>query len=299
MSETGPETGPGTLSAREVGTHTVANTTLLDERLVMAYATSINDQNEAYFDDTRPGGLNVHPGIVFSLQWNSRFRPGQPVNMRAAPYGVHAHTDLSIVRPFSCGEAITTQGRLIARQQIPPGVYSVERYTMRDAKGDVIAILDYNGITRGATLEGDNVRIDDDVPEPAFEPTSEGEPDWIDHIHVPRHAGQQYTECARIYNPIHTERSVALAAGLPDIILHGSATKAMALSSVIQHCFEGDARRITRLSGQLRAMVLMNTDIRVVCHQVSDDETERKIRFSVLNQDSKPAIANGFVVGRL
>ena len=189
MSETGPETGPGTLSAREVGTHTVANTTLLDERLVMAYATSINDQNEAYFDDTRPGGLNVHPGIVFSLQWNIRFRPGQPVNMRAAPYGVHAHTDLSIVRPFSCGEAITTQGRLIARQQIPPGVYSVERYTMRDAKGDVIAVLDYNGITRGATLEGDNVRIDDDVPEPAFEPTSEGEPDWIDHIHVPRHAG--------------------------------------------------------------------------------------------------------------
>ena len=26
-----------------------------------------------------------------------------------------------------------------------------------------------------------------------------------------------YTECARIWNPIHTDRAVALAAGLPDI----------------------------------------------------------------------------------
>ena len=290
--------GPGTITTTEVGTHTVATTTLLDARLVMAYATSINDENEAYFDDTRAGGLNVHPGIVFSLQWKSRFRPGQPTNMRAAPFGVHAHTDLRIVRPFQSGEAVTTQGRLVARQQIPPGVYSVERYTLSDTHGEVIAILDYNGITRGATLDGDDVRVEDDVPEPDFAPNIDGQPEWTHEVHVPLHAGQQYTECARIYNPIHTERSVALAAGLPDIILHGSATKAIALSSVVDHCFDGDARCITRLGGQLRAMVLMNTDIQVVCHQVNDTDGERVVRFSVLNEYGQSAIDGGFVVGR-
>ena len=42
-----------------------------------------------------------------------------------------------------------------------------------------------------------------------------------------------YSECARIWNPIHTDRAAALAAGLPDIILHGTATLAKAVSWII------------------------------------------------------------------
>ncbi|MEO2176242.1 MAG: hypothetical protein ABGY96_19330, partial [bacterium] len=92
--------GPGEITTTEVGSYTVAKTVLLDARRIMAYAAGINDINEAYFDDTRSGGLNVHPGICFSLQWNSRFRIDQPTNYRAAPFGVHAETDLRIHQPF-------------------------------------------------------------------------------------------------------------------------------------------------------------------------------------------------------
>ena len=77
--------GPGVVTADDVGLYTIANTVLLDSRFTMAYAAGINDCNPAYFDDLRPGGLQVHPGISFSLQWASRFRPDQKHNPRAAP----------------------------------------------------------------------------------------------------------------------------------------------------------------------------------------------------------------------
>ncbi len=284
----------------------------------MAYAAGINDANPAYFDDLREGGLNIHPGICFSLQWASRFRPDQKPNLRAAPYGVHASTDLRIYRPFKPGEAITTQGRLVQKRQFRSGIYSVDRYRMTASNGELIAELDYNGITRGATLDGPDVIVEEEMSLPRF-PDVTGEPlikhdednpgkparllrdsgradfgplkaHWRKEIPIGLHAGQQYTECARIYNPIHTEPSVARAAGLPDIILHGSATKAMSLSAVVNQCFDGDATRVTLLCGQLRGMVLMNSVISVegLAEEVVDGEKRVFFRTVIKHDEENP-----------
>ena len=121
------------------------------------------------------------------------------------------------------------------------------------------------------------------------------EPLWTKELVVGLHAGQQYTECANIYNPIHTEPSVAKAAGLPDMILHGSATKAIALMTVVDECLGGDADRVTRLTGQLRGMVLMDTMVKVECWTEEIVEGEVRISFRVLNDQGDPAISNGAI----
>ena len=288
--------GPGELEVNDVGGYTVAKTYQLDARRIMAYASGINDTNEAFYDDTRAGGLDVHPAICFALQWNTRFRPDLPPNPRAAPFGVHAETDLRIYHPFQQNQIVTVQGQLISRRKIPPGVFSVDRFRFTDSKGTLLAELDYNGITRGATLNGADKEIEVSPTVPRLEQVSGSL--WRESIYVPRHAGQQYTECADIFNPIHTERSVALAAGLPDIILHGSATKAHALTQIVNRCFDGDVKKVTRLYGQLRAMVLMDTTITVQCLAEETDGDEKRIFYRVLNQDGESAIANGVVCGR-
>jgi acyl dehydratase len=292
------ETGPGVITTDDVGLLSIARTTLLDSRTTMAYAAAINDDNPAYFDDLRPGGLSVHPCIAFSLQWASRFRPDQKPNLRAAAYGVHASTDLRIHRPFKAGEAITTQGQMVQKRQLRPGVYNVDRYRMTASDGSLVAELDYNGIIRGATLAGPDASVAEEPTQPPFGAVS-GEAIWQTDVVIGLHAGQQYTECANIYNPIHTEPSVAKAAGLPEIILHGSATKAMALTAVINQCFDADASRITRLCGQLRGMVLMNTTITVegLAEEVVDGE--KRVLFRALNDQGQPAISNGIVCGRV
>lgn len=291
------DSGPGVLSTDDVGKYTVATTRVLDSRFTMSYAASINDTNPAYFDDLRSSGLDIHPGIVFSLQWASRFRPDQTPNFRAAAFGVHASTDLRIHRPFIAGEAITTQGQMVQKRQVRPGVYNVDRYRMLDSDGELVAELDYNGITRGATLDGPDVIAAEEPAQPEFTQVSE-QALWRTEIPIGLHAGQQYTECAQIYNPIHTEPSVAKAAGLPDIILHGSATKAMSLTAVVNQCFDGDVTCVTRLCGQLRGMVLMNSTITVegLAEEIVDGE--KRVFFRTVNAQGQAAISNGIVCGR-
>lgn len=291
------DAGPGILTTDHVGLLTIAKTTLITTRAAMAYAAAVNDANAAYFDDLAPGGVNVHPGIAFALQWPSRFRPDQEANPRAAPYGVHASTDLTIHRPFRTGEAVTTQGRTIQMRQTRPGVYNVDRYRMTASNGELIAELYYNGITRGATLAGPAAIVDEEPVWPEVSAPA-GTAIWREDVPVALHAAQQYTECAQIYNPIHTEPSVAKAAGLPGIILHGSATKAMSLSVVINRCFGGDATRITRLCGQLRAMVLMDTTIAVETLAEEVVDGEKRVLFRTVTEDGQPAIRNGIVCGR-
>ena len=88
---------------------------------------------------------------------------------------------------------------------------------------------------------------------------------------------------------------MAKAAGLPDIILHGSATKAIGLMAIVDECLDGDADRVTRLIGQLRGMVLMDT--KVVVESWAEDIVgdEMRIAFRVLNEAGEPAVSNGVI----
>lgn len=289
--------GAGKVSLDGLGCYTIAKTTLLDARKIMAYASAIDDTNEAYFDDLRPFGLSVHPAICFSLQWNARFLADKKPDMRQLSFSVHADTDLRIHSPFKQGEAITTQGQLVQRRQIKPGVYSVDRYRMTNSFGELKAELDYNSIIRGGVLDGKDGEVESSPAKPEPQKLSD-EPLWSETIQIPLHAGQKYTECASIYNPIHTEPSVAKKAGLAQIILHGSATKAYALTQIINRHFGGDARRITRLSGQLRGMVFMKSHIKVQCLAVQQASNETQVFFRVLNSQGQQAVASGIVCGK-
>lgn len=287
--------GPGQLSSENVGQYTIAKTFECTPRRIMAYAAGIGDSNPAYFDDLSEGGLIGHPFMAYTFEWNSRFMPQVRPNPRAGPYGVHASTDLQFNRPFREGDVITSQGRNISSRQIKPGVLSTTRYRMTDASGDLVAKLDTAGITRGATLAGEDVILEQSMPVPqAIESTGTV---WTSSVFIPRQAGQTYTECADIYNPIHTERRVAIAAGLPDIILHGSATQAIAMSHIIDKSLAGDPARVRRFVGQLRAMVLMETTIEIRClAERTNSKGELEIFFEVLNAEGRPAVANGVVV---
>ena len=109
---------------------------------------------------------------------------------------------------------------------------------------------------------------------------------------IPREMPHVYTECASIWNPIHTERAVALAAGLPDIILHGTATWALAGREVLRLYADGDPRRLRRLHGRFRAMVLPGTEIKIEQRRGRDGA----VHFVVRNHRGEPAIDQGFAV---
>ena len=103
-------------------------------------------------------------------------------------------------------------------------------------------------------------------------------------------AAHTYTECARIWNPIHTDRRFALAAGLPDIILHGTATLALAVSRIVEEVV-GNPARVRRIGGRFSAMVMMPCVLTLVIH----GRQPGMVGFSVLTDDGDIAFSNGFL----
>jgi acyl dehydratase len=286
-----------TVPSASAGFRTVARTYEISVRMAQAYAAGVGDRNPLYFNDDSPQGVLAPPGLVYRLQWNARDMPAAPMGTTPPTQYVHASTDLRFERPLRAGDVITVQGRRIVVMQRPPGVYVVTRFEMRDATGALVATLDDGGMARGARIDGPEISLEDAPPLPR--PTGRESDGWSAAVPIAREAPHVYTECADIWNPIHTERRVALAAGLPDIILQGSATTALAARELVNRIASGDPARLTRLAGQFRAMVIPGQEIRVVCSGTSTgEEGERVAFFEVLNSKGEPAVKGGTAVFR-
>jgi acyl dehydratase len=129
--------------------------------------------------------------------------------------------------------------------------------------------------------------IEPPAREPQLEDDVTGAPDERP-ITLDRWFAHRYTECASIWNPIHTERRVALAAGLPNIIVHGTALWALAGRTVTA---SRPGRRLTRLGGTFSAMVEPGSTI-TVRHAPSAPDLD-VVRFEILNAAGRRAVSRG------
>src|SRR5581483_12298359 len=159
--------------------------------------------------------------------------------------GVHAAHDVTIHRLPAAGETLRTAATVVALERRPSGAGLLTRLDTVDAAGRSLWTTYNRGVYRGVELAGEPVRLDAPPALPAGSP----EGGFSATVAVPWNAAHVYTECADIWNPIHTERAVALAAGLPDIILHGTATLGYAAQTIVDWLCEGDPARLRRLTG--------------------------------------------------
>jgi acyl dehydratase len=233
-----------TLPDRIVGVETGPDEQHIDKRWLMAYNAALGQVDET-----------PHPLFPVCYEWPAtrrlRERAGLvPIDARL----VHAQHDLIIHRKPK-EEKLLVSGEVVAAIQRKPGVLVVFRFTTRDARGELVSTTDFGALYRGVNLEGGDRSIAEVSDPPAHEATLEP----AGRIDIPATAAHVYTECARIWNPIHTEREYARAAGLPDIILHGTATLAFSVSRLISHFHTSIGRIRCRFSG----MVLMPSTLTV------------------------------------
>ncbi len=182
----------------------------------------------------------------------------QEINARL----VHAQHDLTIHRQPR-EEKLSVRGSVVACLQRKPGTLVVFRFETKDEKGEAVSTTDYGMLYRGVMLEGGDrstASIADPPPHGRDLPS-------IGDFSVAATAGHVYTECARIWNPIHTDPEYARAAGLPGIILHGTATLALSVSKILEK-LKIEVRRVRcRFAG----MVLMPSTLTVHASRADDE----------------------------
>lgn len=266
----------------------------LDRRWAMNYAASIDDRSDVLYD-TRKGPIPVHPMFLAHPEWESQkqLRELTCLDANEQSRAVQVTHDSQLYRPLTSGMVLTTEATVIGVERRRAGAWSTVRYTTT-SEGELIASTTVAALYRGVEVDGD------DRPAPPQSPLDAPEGDKgeqvVEVLDLPSTACHLYSECARIWNPIHTDLGIAAAAGLPGLILHGTATLAKAVSAITRKLTGGSPENITRISGRFQAMVIVPTSLTLTFQtQTLDASGKQRVMFTVLTPSGDQAITGGIV----
>ncbi len=283
------------VSAGAVGTKLNEQQLEVSKRRVLAFSAVIGDTADAVFDDARPDGIVALPQYCVSLEWPMASAPETAAALGLvageAKAVIHLRQDSEFHSEIRPGDRLTLSTTLTGVRSTARGAVVRSRAeTINNATGAKVVTSRSDALFVGVSVDGNDASVEaPDGQEAEDLPSSAARID----VHIARALPHLYTECAQIWNPIHTERAAALAAGLPDIILHGTATWALAGQEIAKCYADGNARRLRRLAGEFSAMVIPGKDI-VIEHAPSATDP-RVVRFVVRNHEGALAIENGLV----
>ena len=287
------------INAELVGSSTGVHRHEVDARWTMAYSAALGDTGPHYLDTT--GEVVAHPLFTIAPEWavqcESRdFLAANGLTWDEQLRSVHATHDCHVHRLVRPGDRLDTRATVVLAEERRPGAYVVTRLDTADAEGAPVCTTYQASLYRGVEIEGGERTCAAPPAVPAAAAANGAPPLAEVPVPVPANLAHVYTECTRIWNPIHTDRAVARRMGLPDVILQGSATLALAVSRIVEYAADGDPASVRRLGGMFRGMVLMPSEIRVRVLADEAAEPGRLVAWDVVNADGRPAITNGFVV---
>jgi acyl dehydratase len=298
----------GTLDAAMIGATVGPITHEIDARWLMAYAAGLGETDARYYDTLRVGGPMAHPVFPVCYEWPTAVAlRDKTVPADIQPQSVHASHRLTIHRSPRDGDTLHTTARVIEVAPRRSGTLVVSRFETVDARGEPVSTTDYGSIYRDVALAGaDNAHRQPKAvvagaagggpgPLPGLGPglpsavPGAAAVDWEARVDVPANAAWVYTECARIWNPIHTDVSVAQRAGLSAPILHGTATLALAVSRIVARDLGGVAERVREIHVRFSGMVPMPS-ILIVRRCAMND---RGIAFDAVSESGAPILSQG------
>ena len=252
----------------------------VDARWLMAYSAGLGETDPRYYDTEH--GAMAHPLFPVCYEWPV----AQPLRALPAlrplfPQLLHAQHDLTIHRPPRAGDELRVSARIVAVAQRRPGAFVVFRFEARDQAGERVSTTDFGALYRGVTVEGGDRQVED-IDDPGRHPS---DLPGIGQLQITANAAHVYTECARIWNPIHTDIAYARAAGLPTIILHGTATLALSISKVLTALGQ-DPASVRRVQCRFSGMVPMPATL-----TVHASRGPGRIAFETRNERSEAVVA--------
>jgi acyl dehydratase len=280
----------------------------LDARWLMAYAASLGERDPRYYDTQGAHGPLAHPVFPVCYEWPAAVAiRDQTIPAALHPRSVHASHRLVIHRPPRAGDTLLTTARVTDVRPRRSGTLIVTRLETVDAAGSPITTTDYGSVYRGVLLAdlgepspdgeaaaggGEASRANASLSEEASPPPAAAAISWQDRVDVEATCALVYTECARIWNPIHTDVAVARAAGLRDPILHGTATLALAVSRVVARELGGEPGRVAEIRARFTGMVALPSSF-TVRGRARDGHC---VAFDAVGSDGRAVLGQGVVI---
>lgn len=260
-------------------------------RETMNYAAAVGDLNSRYFDDTNPGGLVAPPMFAVATTWplvsGLQALLGEAIPAAAMMRLVHASEHLVFHQPLRPGRTLLIGGAVTSLTPTAAGALMTLRLDATERNGEPVFTERVGAMFRGVACDG--AALPGEVPSAPQQPEDGAEPTWEVELPVRFEAAHLYDGCTDIVFPIHTSRAFALAAGLPGIVLQGTATLAMAARELLDEEGGSDPACLRELSCRFTGMVLPGDPIVVRAWRKSDG----LVLFKVLDKNGRPAVDLG------
>lgn len=245
------------ISTSAIGSRIVREAGALSLRRCLSYAAALSPEQGPFLIDKEPGYPIILPTIIHALEW--------PTSMAARSYstldvtadelgrGVHHGQDTIFHKRLRLNDEIISEARIEDVRETSTGARTTVYIVHRDRNSVQLAESWIDHIYRDVDVAGVGRSDTTRPPWPAHQAPTQ----WR-HTEIPISAGLPhiYSECARIWHPIHGETTRARAAGLPGIILHGSCTLGVIAARLIAGAVPGSLLSLRRIAAQFTGFVL-------------------------------------------
>jgi acyl dehydratase len=251
------------------------------------YARAYNDDNPAFFDATRPGGIVAPPMFGVTVTWQSVLAAvGDPQVQADLLRLVHGEQDmefLSLIRP---GDRITSTSKIVSIETKSSGETMVLELEAHNQRGEPVQKTLFGVFIRASGSRSG-------AAEPAVEQPARGEPLFAISQAIDKDQTFRYAEASGDQNPIHTNEAVAKMAGLRGIIVHGLCTMAFTSKVMIDRLCGGDPARLKRLRVRFSRPVLPGQTITTKVWADGERGGRKIFAYETYNPEGQAVIKSG------
>jgi acyl dehydratase len=263
-------------------------TTEVSREAIEKYARAYNDDNPAFFDVKRPGGIVAPPLFGVVVTWPSLVQAvGDPELQVDLLRLLHGEQDMEFFNPIRPGDRITSNAKIASIQTKPTGeTLSIELDSFGHNREPKVRVVFGAFIrTGGSRKTGDNEQNMAKAERAAALVT----------VSQPIDADQtfRYAEASGDLNPIHVDENVARMAGLRGIIVHGLCTMAFTSKVMIDKLCGGDPTRLKRLRVRFVRPVFPGQTITTKVWPEGEGNGRRLYAYETCNPEGRAVIRGG------
>jgi acyl dehydratase len=252
---------------------------------IQNYARAYNDDNPAFFDQSRPGGIVAPPMFGVTVIWGAIMKVMMDSDLQADFLRlVHGEQDMEFPNPIRPGDVITASAKIISIETKATGETMTVELNAANQKGQPVDKTLFIAFIRGSR----NREAAASEPR-AIEP-DRGEPIFSVAQTIDKDQTYRYAEASGDRNPIHVDENIAKMAGLPGIIVHGLCTMAFTSKVAIDNLCAGDPARLKRLRVRFSRPVLPGQTITTKIWADADKDGRKVFAYETFNPDGQAVI---------
>jgi acyl dehydratase len=260
---------------------------------IQNYARAYNDDNPAYFDASRPGGIIAPPLFGVVVTWESVMKAMGDADLHADLLRlVHGEQDMEFIAPIKPGDVISSSSKILSIDTKATGeTMTIELSANRE--GAPIEKILFGVFIRGGGNRAGAAAARAAGERAQAEQAERGLPMLSVAQTIDKDQTYRYAAASGDRNPIHVDENVAKMAGLGGIIVHGLCTMAFTSKVAIDGLCGGDPARLKRLRVRFSRPVLPGQTITTRVWPDGERAGRRVFTYETYNPDGHAVIRGG------